>query len=242
VAQLRALPKATNRPGTEIAQRFLSSAFESVNAVFETMEILRVLRAVRSGSGEVKALQGRLTGQEEDLLRAGLVFTGAGLDATLKQLIRDTLPALLDCNEQAHRKFEDFAEGRLGTGEIADTTMIARYLIAANPRTAMIEDYIYDLTGSSLQSAEEVGRVAGALGVDDGSLRKRINGLRSLFVARNEVSHELDLRRPEQPGDRTRRSRPLAATKKLCQEGLDVGQHLVNAVGELLPTETPGVL
>ena len=57
----------------------------------------------------------------------------------------------------------------------------------------MIEDYIYELTGSSLQTAEEVDKVAGALGIDDAALRKRIVGLKTLFVARNEISHELDL-------------------------------------------------
>jgi hypothetical protein len=68
------------------------------------------------------------TSPEEDLLRAAIVFTGACLDATLKQLIRDTLPILLETNQQAHDKFEAFAAGRLGTSEIADTKMIARYL------------------------------------------------------------------------------------------------------------------
>lgn len=57
-----------------------------------------------------------------------MVFTGAGLDATLKQLIRDTLPRLLDVNQQSHDKFESFAAAKLGTGEIADTRAIARYL------------------------------------------------------------------------------------------------------------------
>jgi hypothetical protein len=98
----------------------------------------------------------------------------------------------------------------------------------------LIEDYIYDLTGSSLQSAEEVGRVAGALGINDAPLRRRIDDLKNLFVARNEISHELDLQRPEQPGDRTRRTRPLRRTKDLCQEGLEVAQLMVNAVGGLL--------
>lgn len=126
-----------------------------------------------------------------------VVFTGAGLDAILKQLIRDTLPALLEISAQAHEKLEAFATGQLGTGELADTRMIARYLTSASPRKRLIEDYIYDLTGSSLQSAEEVQRVAGALGIDDQSLRRRIDGLKQLFVARNEISHELDLQRPE---------------------------------------------
>jgi hypothetical protein len=74
-----------------------------------------------------------------------VVFTGAGLDAVLKQLIRDTLPGLLARNDQAHTKFEAFARERLGTGEIADTAMIARYLTSEDPRTRLIEDYIYKL-------------------------------------------------------------------------------------------------
>jgi hypothetical protein len=52
----------------------------------------------------------------EDLLRAAIVFTGAKLDATLKQLIRDALPLLLERSKQSHDKFETFAGERLGTG------------------------------------------------------------------------------------------------------------------------------
>lgn len=159
---------------------------------------------------------------EGDLLRAAVVFTGAGLDATLKQLIRDTLPRLLESITQAHDKFESFAAGQLGTGEIADTKTIARYLTSSDPRGRLIEDYIYDLTGSSLQSAEEVHLAAGALGIDDSSLRKRITGLRPLFVMRNEISHELDLQRLEKQGDRSRRTRSMNQTgsTRLSGEGL----------------------
>ena len=224
--QLRELSPASGEPGTETAQRFLASAYDSVEAVLETLETLRQLRRTQGGD-----LRGRLRSNEEDLLRAAIVFTGAGLDATLKQLIRDTLPDLLETNTLAHDKFEAFAAEKLGTGEIADTKTIARYLTSANPRGRLIEDYIYALTGSSLQSAEEVGKVAGALGIEDGPLRRRITDLRKLFVARNEISHELDLQRLERPGDRTRRTRRLEATKSLCQEGLEVGQLIVNAVG-----------
>jgi len=228
--QLRPLTAGTFAPGTDTAQRFLASAYDSVDAVLETLETLRDLRRQQAGG----RIPGRLTSNEEDLLRAAIVFTGAGMDATLKQLIRDTLPGLLDVSDLSHDKFEAFAGQRLGTGEIADTKMIARYLISADPRRRLIEDYIYDLTGSSLQSAEEVGKVAGALGINDGALRKRIDGLKDWFSARNEVSHELDLQRPEQPGDRTRRTRPMGTTKTLCQEGLEVTQLIVNAAGALL--------
>ncbi len=227
--ELRGLTPAHGEPGTETAQRFLASAYDSVEAVLQTLKTVRQQRRQDTG----RTLR-RLTSPEEDLLRAAIVFTGAGLDATLKQLIRDTLPALLETSRQAHDKFEAFAADKLGTAEVADTKMMARYLTSPDPRSRLIEDYVYDLTGSSLQSAEEVDKTAGALGIDEAGLRKRIAGLRELFVARNEISHELDLQRPEQPGDRTRRSRAIDHTKTLCQEGLEVGQLIVNAVGDLM--------
>jgi hypothetical protein len=215
---------------TEIAQRFLTSAFETVDAVLETLSRMRQLREEAAG----KSLPGRLTLPEEDLLRAAIVFTGAGLDATLKQLIRDTLPSLLESNAQAHDKFEKFTEGQLGTGDIADTKMIARYLTSSSPRGRLIEDYIYELTGSSLQSADQIDNTAGALGINDKEVRRRIAGLKDLFTARNEISHELDLQKLSKPGDRSRRSRKVDPTKALCQDGLEAGQLVVNAVGALV--------
>ena len=227
--QLRGLTPAGGAPGTETAQRFLASAYDSVEAVLTNLATLRELRRQQTGD-----IRGRLPAHEEDLLRAAVVFTGAGIDATLKQLIRDTLPTLLETSSQAHDKFESFAADRLGISEIADTKMIARYLTSQNPRERLIEDYIYALTGGSLQSADEVQKVAGALGIDDATLRQRITGLRSLFVARNQISHELDLQRPERQGDRARRTRSIGPTTNLCHEGLEVGQLIVNAVGTLL--------
>lgn len=227
--KLRALPEPLAGIGTETAQRFLSSAFESVDGCFLTLETVRAARKAAGGS-----IAGRLTSNEEDLLRAAIVFTGAGLDSMLKRLIRDTLPALLESSGQAHEKFEAFAAQRLGTGEIADAKMLARYLTSADPRARLIDDYIYDLTGSSLQSAEEVGKAAGALGINDPVLRKSIDELKPLFVARNEISHELDLQELDRPGDRRRRSRAMGPTKDLCQDGLDVGQLIVNGVAGIV--------
>ena len=231
MTQLRGLTVACGVAGTDTAQRFLASAYDSVDAVLETLETMRGIRRQQAPGGRIP---GRLTSQEEDLLRAAIVFTGAGLDATLKQLIRDTLVILLEKSNQAHDKFEAFAGQRLGTTEAAEAKMVARYLVTADPRGRLIEDYVYELTGSSLQSAEQVGNTAGALGIEDSDLRRRIVGLKELFTARNEVSHELDLQRPEQPGDRTRRTRAIGRTKDLCQEGLEVAQLIINAVGELL--------
>lgn len=233
---LKALPDAVQQAETDLAQRFLASAYDSVNDVLKTLSTVRDVRRDQTG----KKLKGRLTLPEEDLLRAAVVFTGAGLDATLKQLIRDSLPKLLESNQQAHDKFEQFAAAKLGTGEIADTRAIARYLTSPDPRSRLIEDYIYELTGSSLQSADQVDLTAGAVGIRDGALRKRITGLRTLFQARNEISHELDLQELSRPGDRSRRSRAMGPTQALCEEGFEVGQLIVNAVGESLSAVNDG--
>lgn len=192
---LAGLSPASFAPGTDTAQRFLAGAYDSVNGLLDTLDTLRSIRKQAQGD-----IRGRMPANEEDLLRAAVVFTGAGLDATLKQLIRDTLPRLLASSVQAHDKFESFAADRLGTGEIADAKVIARYLTSSDPRSRLIEDYIYELTGSSLQSAEEVQLAAGALGISDAALRKRVEGLRPLFIMRNEISHELDLQQPEKQG------------------------------------------
>lgn len=104
--ELRGLSPACGKPGTETAQRFLASGYDSVEAVLVTLKTVRELR--RNDTGDIR---GRLTSPEEDLLRAAVVFTGAGLDATLKQLIRDTLPSLLEGSPHAHDKFETFTLG-----------------------------------------------------------------------------------------------------------------------------------
>ncbi|HSH61653.1 MAG TPA: hypothetical protein VK988_18790 [Acidimicrobiales bacterium] len=222
---LPGLTPAITMSATEKAQRFLGSAYDAVNGVLTSLDTVCEARG---------RTRGRLTSNEEDLLRAAIVFAGAGLDATVKQLLRHALPVLLDSgNPQATEKFETFAVGRVGAD--AEPRHLARYLTAVNPRSALIEDYVYALTGSSLQSAEEMSNAAGALGVAERGLRRDINGLREpFFKARNKVAHELDLSHPERPGDRSRAGRGTGETVTMCHEALDVTQRLINEVSVCL--------
>ncbi len=220
---------ACERKELDTAQRYLAGGYDSVSAPLDTLETIRTIRRQENGD-----IRGRMPENEADLLRAAVVFTGAGLDATLKELIRVSLPLLLELNAQAHDKFERFVAGKLGSSDFADARSLARYLASPDPRERLIEDYVYELTGSSLQSAEQVQSAASALGIEDSKLRKRIDGLMNLFVARNEISHELDLQRPEKQGDRTRRTRKMPTTIDLCHDGFDVAQLVINEVGALL--------
>ena len=228
--KLSSLQPAVISAHTESAQRFLASAYDSVNHVFETLDTVRGIR--KSLKGTVK---GRTPANEEDLLRAAIVFTGAGLDAALKQLVLDSLPVLLAQDRPlAHEKFEEFLKKKLERDGSVDATTLVRYLSSEKPRQKMIDDYVYFLTGSSLQSVQEVRRVVSALGFGEKELHREIGGLKDLFIARNQVSHELDLQRPETQGDRSRRTRTISGTQSLCHTGLKVGQMIINDTAELL--------
>ncbi len=218
---------------TETAQRFLASAYDSVEELLTTLAKFREWRRL-----EGQSLRGRLPQNEEDLLRAAILFTGAGLDATLKQVVRDTLIYLVEVNSQAEERFKRYASGALLDGGEVSSKKLAGLLIARNPRQALIESYISALTGPSLQSAEQVDGVVSALGIDRPDLRRRVNALRPLFVARNQIAHELDLQRPERPSDKHRRTRQIHQSRELAHEGLEVGQLIINEVVSLLSPDS----
>src|SRR5947209_5598549 len=57
--------------------------------------------------------RGILTDQEQDILRAALVMSCAGMDAALKQSIRDCLEELLEKDQQVRAGFEKFIKRRI---------------------------------------------------------------------------------------------------------------------------------
>lgn len=224
---------------TETAQRFLASAYDSVDDVLQTRQLVRATSRQEGGKSHV----GAPSGSEQDLLRAALVFSGAGLDATLKQLVRDALPALLPISGTAQKHFEAFVQRAIsGSSDEVRPAALAKLLVSPSPRDTLLNNYVYDLTGSSLQSTEQAHRTIAALGIEDRKLTASINQLRDMFVARNEIAHELDLVRVRSKGDRTRRTRQVGLTETMCNQALEVAQQVVNAVTRLLgkSTEAPG--
>jgi hypothetical protein len=229
------LPKLTTplpHSDVELAQRFLDGAVAAVRGALRNLEVVRNTRA--------DASRGKLADHEVDLLRVCIVFAGAGLDATLKRLVRDAVPSLAERNALAREKFEAFVVRRLGGEQGIEAARLAPYLLSSNPRARLIDDYVTDLTGGSLQSAQQVETVVAALGINDSHLRKSIPNLRPFFEARNEVSHELDLQEPQRPGDRHRRYRGVTQTIEPAHGALEITQQIVNEVSRLLST-TDGI-
>lgn len=142
--------------------------------------------------------RGILTDQEQDILRAALVMCCAGVDAALKQAIRDCFEHLLEKSKAVRDGFEKFIRKRIsGEGDVlelaAGSKFLALILAEKEPRTKLVEEYIRELTGDSLQSVDEILRTTAALGLDNKSLGLDVARLKDIFVIRNKIIHELDL-------------------------------------------------
>ncbi len=223
------LLKPVSHSATAGAQERLTAALSSVNNVLLTMNLSRAVdRKLKK-----KELRGHLSESEVDILRAVIVFAGAGLDAALKKLIQDTVRDIAVRNPLARKKFLDFLDRHMaGTDTPVNRRLLAEVLIdGRGTQAALLDRYERDLTGDSLQSSEQVSVVCGALAIEDRTVRERLKSgalLDQMFKARNDIVHELDLT------DTGRKPRNLKDVRAFAVEALEVTQEIINAVGRVL--------
>jgi hypothetical protein len=86
----------------------LTATHETVTGLFRTLYMVRQ----RTLSGQVQA-QEPLSDGVQDLLRAAIVFTSAGIDACLESLLTHAVPVLVANNENARRRFELYIENQV---------------------------------------------------------------------------------------------------------------------------------
>lgn len=181
--------------------------------------------------------RGITTDPEQDILRAMLVAAASGLDGALKQLIRDALPTLIGKYEAVHSAFEKFTQKRLQVGEEDGTSgvspkILAQILAAPDPRSRLVEDYVYELTGDSLQSTEQLFKTCAALGVDGRTVIGDRKSLKQVFDARNQIIHELDMNL-DSP-NRKRRVRSQKDMKEYSERLLGICYDIIHEVDEAL--------
>ena len=173
----------------------LQRAHQSADSFIDSFDKLRTYRAA----------QGTPTDHEQDLLRAALVFAAAGLDAMVKQLIRDVLPIIQRDDEGARLQFADFVRGRVARESAIDYKYLANALIANDPREHLQKDLVRELTSSSLQSIDQLLRAASYFAVQGPEISTDLNALKQAFHVRNEIAHEMDI--AFTASNRSRRSR-----------------------------------
>ena len=105
-----------------------------------------------------------------------------------------------------------------------------------NPESSDVffDEYVLFLTGSSLQSANELDKAAKALDVDVTELKQERNEIKDAFDIRNKIIHELDVRFGAAQGQRKRNSRRKNDLEAKANLLLDVGESFIKAVEKKL--------
>ena len=122
-----------------------------------------------------------------------LVFACSGLDSMIKHAIRDALPAVIDRVDRAEDNFRDFVEKQLPTEGRFATGLLSRILTAREPRAALVEELIRDLTGKSLQSKAQILRAGSFFDLPSHQLVDDMDLFDVIFRARNQIAHEMDI-------------------------------------------------
>ena len=201
------------------AKKIVDHAKESVTGFFNAFGTVRKHRTAK----------GAPTNEEQDLVRSALVFAAAGLDSCIKHLIRDSIHSLSEFDTKVRDQLDKFVK-KLIKAESPDR--LAEALLADSPRQSIIDSYIYELTGSSLQSFEELAKAGGALGINTNFLNNDKSYIIEIFKTRNKIIHELDIKFEELPGQRERNSRTKKQLKSDARLLLSIADNFIKGVEE----------
>lgn len=178
---------------------------------------------------------------EQDLLRAMLLFSCSGLDATLKQLVRDGLERVISRDVGAQRQFAKYIERRLkrGAGDEAersqlgqlnlDYALLAGFLASPDPRIESIRSLTVSLTSDSLQSRDQLLKVAAHFALTRDDILAADEVTKEAFEARNQVAHEMDI---DFRAEQRRRDRAYCDMVRWSENILDVGGRFIARVSE----------
>lgn len=180
-----------NRVELQKAKLILTETREVVNSFFNSYN---QLRNNQSENGAV------LNREEQDLLRAMLVFASAGLDSLVKQLVEDCLVVIVEHDEGAQKQLELFVNTQLknialDSNEIASNSkFLSSVLISSSPRNSVVFHRISDLKSGSMQSKDELLRAAAAFAITREQICESPDQLKEVFDVRNQIIHEMDIR------------------------------------------------
>lgn len=172
--------------------------------------------------------QAEFAAQNEELLRAMLIFAGSGLDAMIKQLVQDALADVINLRNGAQEQFRQFVERRLKRGDGPDYSFVAGVIADPDPRLRLVGDLVEDLTSRSLQSVEEISRVGSYFDIPSPALIPEPEVTRNVFSVRNQIIHEMDIDFAD--SNKSRRSRRYADMAAHTQELFNVASRFLTAV------------
>jgi len=150
-----------------------------------------------------KGAKGTTGDRDQDLLRAMLVFACSGLDAVIKQLVRDTLEYIVFSDIGAQQEFRKYVERKLKRELVdvniskermmLDTNFLASIVISDKPKEMLINDLKKTITNNSLQSKDQLLRTASYFAITKNEILKDEEITEKAFNVRNEIIHEIDV-------------------------------------------------
>jgi len=181
------------RSGSDIVKgaRIALDHMKSIEAVLE-----------ESFRNKKNGRQGTSSDQEQDLLRAKLVMTSAGLDAVFKHLCYTAIPYLASAgNTDVQKTLEEFMKSLLleiPNAKIGSTKLksLTKAILSKDPMEPLVEQYVQQEFDGSLQSREALCKAARLLGIGVEHIvdsKSKAQLLDEIFKARNNIIHELDL-------------------------------------------------
>ncbi len=202
------------------------------NAHAASSSFLHIFNVTQSN----RQAQGPPADEEQDLLRAMLVFASAGLDSMVKQLVIDALPLVINQNRGADEKFRDYVERRIRRSGEIDYRLLANVLTSDRPKDGLVENLVSELTSVSLQSTEQLLRVGASFDVPSNEICPDIQQLNRIFRVRNEIVHEMDVDLTQ--SNRNRRPREKEVMIDFTNEIFRVAKAFLEGVeGKLNPAE-----
>jgi len=176
--------------------------------------------------------RGAPTDEEQDLLRAMLIFSSSGLDSMVKQIIIDGLEKIIFIHQGALEMFKKFVERRLKRKDEFDYKFLANIIADKNPQNILVNELIEELTSNSIQSVDQLFKVFSFFDIASQSIIDNPELLRKIFKTRNEIAHEMDVDF-SQP-NRNRRPRSRQDMIKYTKTILIVASTLLRKVDEKL--------
>jgi hypothetical protein len=217
-----ALPAKPTEASLLNAYTILCRACESAQSFFTAFATVRKARKAK----------GTPTDHEQDLLRAALIFAAAGLDSMVKQLVRDTLRAVLRREKGARLQFADYVQKRLRRKDPVDLVFLSEALVAEKPFEHLSAELLRELTSSSLQSKDQLLSVAAYFAIPADEISGKPSELKDVFDVRNQIAHEMDVQF-RQP-NRSRRSRTQKDMKRFTSIVLTAAVSFYTAVEKRL--------
>lgn len=184
--------------------------------------------------------QGRMAKEEVDLLRAAIVFTSSGLDASMKRLINDAGRYLIPRETGARGQYVAFLNQEMKSSQ-PDASM-RDAVLSADPAGGLMDYYLGARAKASFQGSGDLEkRVRNCLGIAAERVPlERLKSLDEFFTVRNSIVHNMDYQDIE-ISIRTRRiHRSNDETARLCNLTFEIAADILHAAAEVvIASRTP---